>query len=147
MLFASTNYIDKLDEALRRPGRFDVHIAFDYAVHQQAADLYKHFYPLPRVLSTGPEQISLDEKAVKPAQLQFDTEDDLNEAAERFAESTIGKGIKVSIATMQGYLLLHKKDPKMALDKAGEWADGIKKEQTVAPDAAQPVAGAQVPTQ
>jgi chaperone BCS1 len=146
-MFASTNYIDKLDEALRRPGRFDVHIAFDYAVHQQAADLYKHFYPLSRVLSTGPEQISLDEKAVNPTQLHYYTEDDLNEAADQFAESTIGKGIKVSIATMQGYLLLHKKDPRMALDKAGDWADKILKEQTVAPEAAQPAPGAQVPTQ
>ena len=41
----------------------------------------------------------------------------------------MGKNIKVSIATIQGFLLLYKKDPVMALKKAEEWAEGIRKEQ------------------
>jgi hypothetical protein len=57
---------------------------------------------------------------------------DLDEAANRFAELTIGQGGKVSIATMQGYLLLYKKDPVMALEKADVWVAGILKEQSAA---------------
>ena len=41
----------------------------------------------------------------------------------------MGKNIKVSIATIQGFLLLYKKDPVMALDKVDEWAEGIRKDQ------------------
>jgi hypothetical protein len=41
----------------------------------------------------------------------------------------MGKKIKVSIATIQGFLLLYKKDPVMALDKVDEWAEGIRREQ------------------
>lgn len=41
----------------------------------------------------------------------------------------MGRNIKVPIATIQGFLLLYKKDPVMALDKVDEWAEGIRKEQ------------------
>ena len=41
----------------------------------------------------------------------------------------MGKNIKVSIATIQGFLLLYKKDPVMALRNVDEWAGGIRKEQ------------------
>jgi len=49
----------------------------------------------------------------------------------------MGKNIKVSIATIQGFLLLYKKDPVMALRKVDEWAEGIRKEQF--PDSSDPV--------
>jgi chaperone BCS1 len=129
-LFASTNYIDRLDEALRRPGRFDVHIPFDYAVHEQAADLFRHFYPLSRIHPAEAQVI--DEKAETTTSHPFKFRVDLDEAANRFAELTIGQGGKVSIATMQGYLLLYKKDPVMALEKADVWVAGILKEQSAA---------------
>lgn len=116
-MFASTNYPNKLDEALRRPGRFDVHVAFDYAVTEQAKDMYKHFYP---VQQSSP----LDEKSSTEAD-----EADAEKRASEFAVKTVGKGIKVSVAAIQGYLLLHKKDSAKALEKAEEWADGIKDEQ------------------
>jgi hypothetical protein len=41
----------------------------------------------------------------------------------------MSKNIKVSIATIQGFLLLYKKDPVMALDKVDQWAEGIRQEQ------------------
>lgn len=49
--------------------------------------------------------------------------------AERFAEILENGGVKVSIAVIQGYLLLHKKDPIKALKKAQEWVEEIRKEQ------------------
>jgi hypothetical protein len=59
----------------------------------------------------------------------FRDQSDLDQAAEQFAERIMGKNIKVSIATIQGFLLLYKKDPVMALDKVDEWAEGIRKDQ------------------
>ena len=130
MLFASTNYPDKLDAALRRPGRFDVHIAFDHAVHEQAVDLFKHFYPLSRIHHDQSTEIKEKEKSTeKSAAHPFKDQKDLDQAADQFAERIMSRNIKVSIATIQGFLLLYKKDPVMALDKAGEWAEGIKKDQ------------------
>jgi SpoVK/Ycf46/Vps4 family AAA+-type ATPase len=128
VLFASTNYPDKLDEALRRPGRFDVHIAFDHAVTEQAIDLYKHFYPLSRIQNDQPTDFQ--EKDNEPTTSHpFKDQSDLDRAAEQFAERIMGKNIKVSIATIQGFLLLCKKDPVMALDKVDDWVEGIRKEQ------------------
>ena len=128
MLFASTNYPDKLDEALRRPSRFDVHIAFDHAVTEQAIDLYKHFYPLSRIQND--KRTEIQEKDNQPTTSHpFKDQSDLDQAAEQFAERIMGKNIKVSIATIQGFLLLYKKDPVMALEKVDEWAEGIRKDQ------------------
>jgi chaperone BCS1 len=45
LLFATTNHIDRLDEALRRPGRMDVWINFKYATKWQAEGIFKCFFP------------------------------------------------------------------------------------------------------
>jgi SpoVK/Ycf46/Vps4 family AAA+-type ATPase len=128
VLFASTNFPDRLDEALRRPGRFDVHVAFDHAVTEQAIDLYKHFYPLSRIQNDNTTETQ--EKDNEPTTSHpFKDQSDLDRAAEQFAEHIMGKNIKVSIATIQGFLLLYKKDPVMALDKVDEWAEGIRRDQ------------------
>lgn len=120
MLFASTNYPHKLDEALRRrPGRFDVHIAFNYADHRQTADLYKHFYP-----AVGPLSSLCEQKPAAP----FD-QADLESRANNFADKVMGKSIKVSVADIQGYLLLYKSDAEWALSKVEEWAEGVKRQQ------------------
>jgi hypothetical protein len=42
----------------------------------------------------------------------------------------MSKDIKVSIATIQGYLLMYKKDPVKALDNVDEWAQEIKNQQS-----------------
>jgi hypothetical protein len=41
------------------------------------------------------------------------------------------EGIEVSLATIQGYLLLYKRDPVKAQEKAAEWAEGIRVKQAV----------------
>jgi len=38
-------------------------------------------------------------------------------------------GLEVSLATIQGYLLLYKRDPIKAQEKAAEWAEGIRVKQ------------------
>jgi len=41
----TTNHIEKLDPALKRPGRADVHVKLDYASEKQMRGLFKKFFP------------------------------------------------------------------------------------------------------
>lgn len=45
ILFMTTNHREKLDPALLRPGRADVHVKLDYASYQQIVRLFLRFYP------------------------------------------------------------------------------------------------------
>jgi hypothetical protein len=97
-------------------------------VTEQAIDLYKHFYPLSRIQNDNTTETQ--EKDNEPTTSHpFKDQSDLDRAAEQFADRIMGKNIKVSIATIQGFLLLYKEDPVMALEKVDEWAEGIRKDQ------------------
>ena len=97
---------------------------------EQAIDLFKHFYPLSRIQHDLHADILEKGKDATPSTFHpFKDQDDLDRAAERFAENIMNKSIKVSIATMQGFLLLYKKDPVMALEKVDAWAEGLRREQ------------------
>lgn len=118
-MFASTNFPDNLDEALRRPGRFDVDVAFTFATHDQAVSIFKHFYATPSTTSAPDSAKKMfDEKTFV-----------LDDAADGFASTIMEAGIQVSLATIQGYLLLYKRDPIKAQEKAAEWAEGIRVKQ------------------
>jgi chaperone BCS1 len=45
VLFVSTNHVERLDPALRRPGRLDVQIELGYADHDQRRRLFERFFP------------------------------------------------------------------------------------------------------
>jgi chaperone BCS1 len=45
MLFMTTNYIEKLDPALIRPGRADMRVKFSLATPDQAARMFQAFFP------------------------------------------------------------------------------------------------------
>lgn len=45
LVFMTTNHKDRLDEALIRPGRADVHIEFGYATAFQARSMFAAFFP------------------------------------------------------------------------------------------------------
>ena len=45
ILFMSTNHMEKLDPALLRPGRADVHVKLDYASQDQIKRMFVRFYP------------------------------------------------------------------------------------------------------
>lgn len=46
IVFTTTNYYSRLDAALTRPGRLDVHIRFDLATTEQIEELFV-FFMLP----------------------------------------------------------------------------------------------------
>lgn len=48
IVFMTTNHPEKLDPALIRPGRIDLHVELPNATRQQIARLYKRFYPESR---------------------------------------------------------------------------------------------------
>lgn len=45
LVFMTTNHPDRLDEALVRPGRADVHVSFTFATADQGQRIYHAFYP------------------------------------------------------------------------------------------------------
>jgi chaperone BCS1 len=120
VLFASTNFPENLDAALRRPGRFDVDLKFDFATHEQAMEIYKHFYsPTPQIIEAVNDSF--------PSSTSSDTEKSrINDEAEHFANVIKEADIKVSIATIQGFLSLYKREPEVVQEKVAEWAEGIR---------------------
>lgn len=80
IVFMTTNYLDRLDPALIRPGRVDLKEYVGYCSQHQLESMYKRFY-------SGPEVI---------------------ENATIFAESALKYGKNVSPAQVQGYFMMHK---------------------------------------
>ena len=60
VLLMTTNYPDKLDEALIRPGRVDMKVKFTKATRSQICELFTRMYSLDTPASEGPQQIQLD---------------------------------------------------------------------------------------
>lgn len=85
ILFMTTNYIERLDPALIRPGRVDVKVGLSHAEKGQIVNLFKNFYP------------------------ESDTQ-----TAETFA--SLIPDNTVSMAEIQGYFLLNKSDPMLAIE-------------------------------
>ena len=128
-MFASTNFPENLDAALRRPGRFDVDLRFDFATHEQAMDIYKHFYaPIPHIFEEADDS--------SPSYMCSDPEkSQVNDEAEHFANVIAEAEIQVSIAMIQAFLLLYKREPEIVQEKVAEWAAGIRTEQSPIIDA------------
>lgn len=97
LIFMTTNYADRLDHALLRPGRVDVVQNFDYADADQAARLFSHFY------DSGDNCLKFGQTAVRAA----------IERAER----------PPSMAELQAFLIARKRDPEAALREAHLVAD------------------------
>ena len=86
ILFMTTNYLERLDPALIRPGRVDYKQCIDYATAHQLQCMYSHFFP-----------------------------DQPEEAAVMFAGEAVSIGSPISLAQVQGYFMLHKNDARGAL--------------------------------
>lgn len=91
ILFMTTNYLERLDPALIRPGRVDVKEYIGYATDYQLKVAFKNFFP-------GSPDL-LTEKFVK----------------------TLRKTKKpVTMAGVQGFFLMFKDDPEQAVQKADQ---------------------------
>lgn len=86
LVFMTTNYLDRLDPALIRPGRVDYKQLIDRASTSQLQRMFLRFYP------------------------EATREDGL-----AFSGSLDGTGVQYSIAQVQGYLMAHKNDHEGAL--------------------------------
>ena len=96
LIFMTTNYKDKLDTALIRPGRIDFEIEFGYANKECCQKLFHNFY-----LDDNYESLNTHIKVFG------------EQISERIPERTL------SIAQIQGHFLKYR-DPKESLDNIGE---------------------------
>uniref|UniRef100_A0A674HT24 BCS1 homolog, ubiquinol-cytochrome c reductase complex chaperone n=1 Tax=Taeniopygia guttata TaxID=59729 RepID=A0A674HT24_TAEGU len=85
IVFMTTNYVDRLDPALVRPGRVDLKQYVGHCSRWQLARMFQRFYP---------EQ--------PPA------------AAQNFAEQALAVSKEISAAQVQGHFMLYKTDPEGA---------------------------------
>merc|ERR1719186_965059 len=87
VVFMTTNYFDRLDHALIRPGRVDMMQYIGYCSHAQLSKMFSRFYPL-----------------------------ETEQRASLFADKVEELGVPVSAAQIQGYFMWFKKDSQAAID-------------------------------
>merc|ERR1719510_848350 len=87
IVFMTTNYIDRLDPALIRPGRVDNIQYLGHCTGHQLKEMFRKFYP--------EQTLGL---------------------AEKFASEVVNLDVPVSAAQVQGYFMWFKKHPDQAVD-------------------------------
>jgi chaperone BCS1 len=93
IIFMTTNYPERLDPALIRPGRVDYKVHLDYPSDKQLERMFRRFYP--------------------------DSDDKLRAAFVRKVKDSCDKEVvKVSMAMVQGLFLKYRESPREAVDCA-----------------------------
>lgn len=87
IVFMTTNYIDRLDPALIRPGRVDNIQYLGHCTGHQLTEMFRKFYP-----------------------------EQTHGLAEKFASEVVNLDVPVSAAQVQGYFMWFKKHPDQAVD-------------------------------
>jgi len=120
IIFMTTNYIDRLDEALIRPGRVDVQQYIGYATADQIRRIFLRFYPDSVVRSMSAHQpTSTYLKSVAdssdPSKDSKDSHSESTRQSDLFVSALQESGVHFSIADLQGWFLLHKDQPHAAV--------------------------------
>lgn len=147
VLIMTTNKPETLDDALIRPGRVDLQVAFTNATAEQARELFERMYEADsrgQHKSTDgaanghaePEKKTADGHVKVPADEKTDvggaasagealdvTIEELKAVAQEFAD--VIPSAQFSPAELQGFLLKRKKDPRRAVEEAGPWVEAM----------------------
>jgi mitochondrial chaperone BCS1 len=150
VLIMTTNHLEKLDEALIRPGRVDMTIKFDLANTQMITTIFRSIFatlegdippsakPLPAI--RGPSSLSKAETALLAIEDEKRKADELatflaRKKMEEEKVARLGEEFAVLIPTMtfspaeiQGFLLKWKRQPEMAVKEAAGWVEKTKSE-------------------
>lgn len=122
ILVMTTNHVEQLDSALRRPGRVDMQIKFSAVDHFSAQEHFLAFYlEPPNTLSMG---IRDPAGAIHPVSAPTSSKwkvGDITTLAQEFADG-IPSG-KYTAAELQNYLLQYRNDPESAARGVTEWVD------------------------
>lgn len=124
ILFMTTNHIEKLDPALIRPGRVDVKFEMTLATQAMIAQMFRHFYSqssstcaVPFALKESNEQcLEIDSADIALKYHRQHTLCDIHSMSEAFSQLVPPK--QFSMASVQVYLMQHKRDPSAALSQA-----------------------------
>lgn len=150
VLIMTTNHIEKLDEALIRPGRVDMNIKFDLANTDMINTIFRGIYAtlegdvpttgalanlqlrksgksVPAVVLSKKEKLIADAQKAKEA-LVDEARMEEKKKIEDENVSRLGQAFADVIPTMtfspaevQGYLLKHKRQPEVAVKEAADW--------------------------
>ena len=144
ILVATTNYYDRLDEALIRPGRIDLEVKFELASKYQAREQFCQFY-VPNTITKEKKELGFDlskknsqtltdedkdhdgSRTIPPAEKYSEDKDlhsdDFNTRFSQLADQFVEDFPEyvISSASLQQYLLMYKSGPIEAAAKFKMW--------------------------
>lgn len=117
IVFMTTNYLERLDPALIRPGRVDFKEYVGFCTRYQLEQMFKRFYGD----GNGVDNLTEDE-VTTPATIQS-KEPNLYHV--KFADRVLATGKNVSPAQIQGYFMMHKmsKEEEVIANIGKIWSD------------------------
>ncbi|KAJ7467352.1 P-loop containing nucleoside triphosphate hydrolase protein [Mycena galericulata] len=124
LVFATTNFVDRLDPALLRPGRIDRKIQYDLATRAQAQKIFLRLFPSFPVASEDKDTIHIPAAGVSSVEKTSITS--LSELAAAFS-AVIPSG-EFSAAEIQCYLQGNMDSPVAAVEGAHGWVEELLRE-------------------